>query len=97
MRTNKDYKEKVFTTLDAYLSGFLTLKGFTPELVDQGDKVVFVFSASDGLYQAISEYNSGATVEAVRLVLATKALKSQIHSLRRNNEKRHQTTRKPIP
>lgn len=78
--------KKSFTTLDAYLSGYLTLRGFTPILVEQGSKVVFSFEASDSLYQAITDYNNGATVEASRLALAIKTLKSQIFSLRRNKE-----------
>jgi hypothetical protein len=78
---------KVFTTLDAYLAGYLSLKEFIPKLIEQGEKVVFCFDASDELYNAIAEYNAGAKIEASRLALATKALKSQIHSLRRNKGK----------
>lgn len=84
MRKNKEQTKKVFTTLDAYLSGYLTLKGFNPELIEQGNKVVFCFDASETLYKSIAEYNNGARIEASRLALATKALKSRIHSLRRN-------------
>ena len=83
MRKNKESHDKVFTTLDAYLSGYLTLRGFIPELIQQGEKIVFSFDATEDLYLTISEYNTGARVEASQLALATKALKSQIHSLRR--------------
>ena len=79
-------QKKVFTTLDAYTAGYLFLNKFTPELIQQGSKVVFCFDATDELYQSISEYNSGATVEAVRFTLAIKNLKSQIFSMRRNKE-----------
>lgn len=77
---------QLYTTLDAYQAGFLTLRSFIPKLIEQGDKVVFAFDASDSLYQAITEYNAGAMVEASRFALAIKALKSQIYSLRRSNE-----------
>ena len=86
MLRNNEQTTKVFTTLDAYLSGYLVLKNFIPKLIEQGEKVVFSFDASDELYKTINEYNSGALVEASSLALATKALKSQIHSLRRNKE-----------
>lgn len=79
--------ERIYTTLDAYQAGFLTLKGHIPELIQQGDKIVFAFNASDDLYKAIAEYNNGAKVEASKLALAIKTLKSQIHSLRRSKEK----------
>jgi hypothetical protein len=75
---------KIFTTLDAYLSGYLTLRGFVPRLVEQGNKVIFAFKASPELYQIIAEYNNGAMIEASRLAFAVKALKSQIHSLRKS-------------
>ena len=86
MKKNNEQFKKVFTTLDSYISGYLTLKGFIPKLIKQGDKVVFAFSSSDALYQAITEYNNGAIVSASQLALAVKTLKSQIHSLRRNKE-----------
>ena len=86
MRRYKEQNNKVFTSLDAYLSGYLTIRGFIPKLIEQGEKVVFAFSSSDALYQAIIEYNNGAIVSASQLALAVKTLKSQIHSLRRNKE-----------
>jgi hypothetical protein len=74
-----------YSTMDAYQSGYLTLKGFPVQLIPQGNKVVFFFEASPELYKAIEDYNAGATVEAVRLALATKALKTRIHSIRKDN------------
>jgi len=76
--------KKVFTSLDAYLSGYLTLKEFTPKLINQGDKVIFSFNASDELYNAISEYNSGALIEGVRFALIVEDLKSQVFLLKNN-------------
>ncbi len=86
MKKNKEQANKFYTTLDAYQSGFLLLSGYTPKLIEQGNKVVFCFDATEELYQTISDYNSGATVEAVRFALAIKNLKSQIFSLRRNKD-----------
>lgn len=86
MKKNNEQNIKVFTSLDAYLSGYLTLRGFIPKLIEQGEKVVFAFNSSDAFYQAIAEYNNGAIVSASQLALAVKTLKSQIHSLRRNKE-----------
>lgn len=87
MKKNNEQTKKVFTTLDAYTAGYLYLKNFTPELIQQDDKVVFVFTVSDEFYKELSNYNAGALVEASRLAGAIKNLKSQIHSVRRNNEK----------
>jgi hypothetical protein len=84
MRKNNKQFKKVFTTLDSYISGYLTLKGFIPELIGQDGKIVFVFNSSDALYQAIADYNNGAIVSASQLALVVKTLKSQIHSLRRS-------------
>ena len=81
--------KKVFSTLDAYQAGFLTLKGHQPTLSEQGNKIVFLFEANKSLYKDLTAYNSGALVEALRFALAVKGLKGQIFSLRMNNEKRY--------
>jgi len=86
MKKNNEQSEKFYTTLDAYQAGFLTLSGFTPTLVDQGGKIVFVFIHSDKLLQVLTDYSAGAVVEAARFAFAIKTLKSQIHSMRRNKE-----------
>jgi hypothetical protein len=86
MGQNNDLQERLYTTLDAYQAGFLTLRGFTPKLVDQSSKIVFVFTQSDDLLEELANYSSGAVVEAVRYSFAIKTLKSQIHSMRKNKE-----------
>ena len=86
MKKNNGQTEKVYSTLDAYQAGFLTLRGHTPNFIQQGEKIVFVFSGTDCLFRDLSDYNSGATVEALRLAIAVKSLKSQIHSMRRSKE-----------
>lgn len=73
---------KVYTTLDAYQAGFLSLKGHSIKFVDQNGKVVFVFKANEALYKDLADYTSGAFVEASRFAIAIKALKSQIYALR---------------
>ena len=36
MKENNEQAEKVYTTLDAYQAGFLTLRSFIPMLIEQG-------------------------------------------------------------
>jgi hypothetical protein len=86
MRKNNDQSEKVYTTLDAYQAGFLTLKNYIPKLIDQNGKIVFCFIVNDTFYSDLADYNSGALIEASRFAFAIKTLKSQIHSLRREKE-----------
>ena len=80
-------KEKVmkndYKTLDAYLSAWLILQGFDPTLINEGTKVVFSFPPSKRLYDAITRFNAGATVEVSRFVLTVKNLKAQIFSRKR--------------
>lgn len=98
MKKDNGQREKVYTTLDAYQAGFLTLKGYSPKFIEQNNKIVFVFEATIDLYKEITSYNSGAMVQALTLALAVKALKSQIHSMRMNNEKRNgQSTPSRLP
>ena len=86
MRTDKEKNENIYSTLDSYQAGFLTLRGHTPKLIEQGNKVVFVFTSNKKFYKDLSDYNNGAMVEADRFALTIKSLKSQIFSLRRRKE-----------
>lgn len=81
-------KNNVYTTLDSYIAGYLVLKGFKPALIsqDNGHKVVFAFQDTDSLQQSIHDYQNGAKIEALRLAMAVKSLKSQIFSMRRGKE-----------
>jgi hypothetical protein len=78
--------EKIYTTLDAYQAGWLTLKGHTPQFIDQQGKIVFVFNLKESLIKDLAAYNSGGLIEASRFAFAIKTLKSQIHSMRRGKE-----------
>lgn len=73
---------KNYTTKDVYQAGFLILRAFNYEIIRHEDKFVFAFNASNVLYQAIAEYNSGAIVEAVCFALVVKNAESQILSAR---------------
>lgn len=75
--------ENKYTTLDSYLAGYLALRGFDPGLVEQGGKVVFVFSLTADLRRSLDEFNSGALVKATAYVFEVKSLKSRIHEMRR--------------
>ena len=86
MTKNNEQTEKVYTTLDSYQAGFLTLRGIIPKLIDQNGKIVFVFPQTNKLLKELAEYNAGASVEASRFAFAIKTLKSQIHSMRRGKE-----------
>ena len=86
MRRDNDKSVSFYTTLDAYQAGFLTLRGFIPQLVDQNGKVIFAFVQTEELLKALSEYYAGAVVEASRFASTIKTLKSRIHSMRKNKE-----------
>jgi hypothetical protein len=86
MTKSKGCLKRTYTTLDAYQAGFLTMQGFTPRLVDQNGKIVFVFNQSVELLRELADYSAGAVVEAARFAFVIKTLKSQIHSMRREKE-----------
>ena len=97
MRKNEEQTTKLYTTLDAYQAGFLTLRGFTPTLIDQTGKIVFVFAQSDEILKTLAEYSAGASVEAARFAFAIKTLKSQIHSMRKNKDDNYTNNRARLP
>jgi hypothetical protein len=89
MKNNEEEGEKIYTTLDAYQAGFLTLKGHPPKFIEQGDKIVFLFEADEGFYKDLNTYNAGEMVEASRFAMVIKGLKTKIHSMKMNNGKRY--------
>lgn len=89
-----------WTTLDAFISGFLVTQGFTPTLIPQNghrSKIAFSFPATPALYKALNEYNNGALIEASRFALTVKSLKSQIFSMKTNNEQRSEESNDSRP
>lgn len=88
MKEQRPINQDFFTTLDAYLSGYLALKGFKPNLISQPgrDRIVFSFKSTPELLDTINEYNRGGEIEALHLAVTIKALKSQIHSTRRSKD-----------
>jgi len=79
MRMGKESR-KDYRTLDVYISSWLILQGFNPTLINEGSKILFSFAPSKNLFEAITKYNSGATIEAAKFVLTIKNLKAQIFS-----------------
>ena len=73
---------KRFTTLDAYLGGFLLLAGYRPVLENQAGKVVFVFMSSPDLEETITNFHSGAQVPAAAFAASVKSLRGLIHEKR---------------
>ena len=76
----RDDSGKEYRTLDVYYTAWLILQGFTPTLENEGSKIVFCFPATKKLFDSISAFNNGATVEASRFVLTIKNLKAQVFS-----------------
>lgn len=86
---NNDQQSSIFSTLDAYLTGFLQLSGFDPSLkISKANdhKVVFVFESSPELYDALGAYHGGATVSALVFANIIKTLKSQVLSMKRSTD-----------
>ncbi len=80
MRNGLEKDSRTYRTLDAYISAWLILQGFTPTLINEGPKIVFSFPSSEKLFESISRFNNGATVEVARFVLTVKNLKAQVFS-----------------
>jgi hypothetical protein len=86
MKMDNQQSENVYSTMDVYQAGFQMLRQHIPVLDNQRGKVVFVFKATDTFYNDLNDYNSGATVEALKFAIAIKTLKSQIFSIRNKGE-----------
>jgi hypothetical protein len=88
MRKNNGVTQSLYTTLDAYQAGYLCLKGFVPTFIEEGPrKIVFGFNESENLFREIQNYHDGARVEAIRLAVSVKTLKSKIFSMKMEKER----------
>lgn len=84
MRMNEEQRKAFYTTLDSYQAGFLKLRGHTPDLIQERNKIVFAFKSTPKLRDDLSDYYAGATVEALSFSNAIKQLKSEIFSRKSN-------------
>ena len=75
-------KAKTFTTLDLYLSAFLSLSGIHPFLELKNSRVTFAFPATDDLYQLMTNFNDNVSVPVAEFVTAIKSLRGQMLTLR---------------
>lgn len=73
---------KTLSTLDLYLSSFLTLHGIQPELETNNGRVTFNFKVTDELYSLSNAYNGNEPVPVADFVTAIKTLRGQMLTLR---------------
>ena len=75
-------QKTTFTTMDIYLSAFLSLSGVQPELQLNQSKVIFAFPANDDLYKLMMNYNSNVSVPVTDFVTLVKTLRGQMLTMR---------------
>lgn len=75
-------QQRLFTTLEIYLAGFLTLQGISPKLEVKNGRVIFTFPASDQLYRLMDLYNSNTNVAIADFVTTVKTLRGKMLSLK---------------
>lgn len=71
-------KTKTFTTLDIYLSAYLSLHNIEPSLEVRNGKVVFVFESTDSLYRVMNDFNGNELTEVVDYTTAIKTLRGKM-------------------
>jgi hypothetical protein len=69
---------KTFSTLDIYLSAFLSLHNLEPTLEIRNRKIVFTFEATDNLYRLMNDFNSNEPVEVADYTTAIKTLRGKM-------------------
>jgi len=74
--------QRFFTTLDIYLSSFLSIHGIEPSLEMNNGRVIFVFPATDELYNLTLRFNSNVNVPVADFVVAIKTLRGQMLTMR---------------
>ncbi len=75
-------KQQKFSTMDVYLSAFLSLNGLTPALENNSGRITFNFPAEAPLYKLMSSFNSNGAVPVADFVTKVKTLRGQMLTLR---------------
>jgi len=78
-------KQKTFSTLDLYLSSFLSLCGICPNLEIRNGKVIFTFFATDKLYKLMMDFNSNVSVPVADFVTTIKSLRGKMITVKGEN------------
>lgn len=71
---------KTFTSLDIYISAFLSIHDLEPGLEVRNGKVVFTFEATDTLYRLMNDFNSNDPVPVADFTTAVKTLRGKMLS-----------------
>ena len=71
--------QKFLKLSDLYASTWLDLNGVSPTLEPRGTRTLFVFPASDHVYQLLNEFNSGAECSAIDYSTRLRELRSRMH------------------
>ncbi len=82
-------KQKEFETTDLYLSSAISIiLNIQPSFKVENGRTIFVFPVSDDLYRAMSEYNSGAELNAFEFSQNLKRLRAEM-IMKRNERGLH--------
>ena len=73
-----------FTSLDIYLSAFLSFHGIEPILENRQGKIVFLFENSDELYRCIDRFNNDEAVPVNSFATKVKTLKGKLLTEKEN-------------
>lgn len=69
---------KTFSTLDIYLSAFLSLHNLEPTLKISNGKVIFSFEATDDLYRLMNLFNSNQDTPVADYTTQIKTLRGKM-------------------
>jgi len=75
-----------YTTLDAYQAAYLTLRGLPVSYILQNGLIVFSFSETKELREALRDYMNGAEVPVFQFVTRVKMLRGQVHNRKGSSE-----------
>tara|TARA_B100002003_G_scaffold245057_1_gene272217 strand:+ start:1809 stop:2057 length:249 start_codon:yes stop_codon:yes gene_type:complete len=78
----KEFKKNNFTTMDVYISAFISLFGIQPALKLNNGKVIFSFNANDDLCKIMMNYNSNVSVPVADFTSAIKSLRGKMLSMK---------------
>lgn len=83
----ENMEDKVFATKDVYLASFLSvILKLQPTFKQEGTLVFFCFDETQDLRNAITDYHSGMSVEAYKLIAVIRRLRASMLNLKHGGQ-----------
>lgn len=75
-------EEKEFQTFDMQLAAYLEMRGLRPVFSNRGERVIFIYTATEELYRVLADFNADSPTPIVTYLNALRSMKNRVYARR---------------